>query len=342
MRKTSIKRKTIAGIATLVLVVAGLSLSSAYAANQIDLSKSCSLTVSVADAGAFSEDLATAKLQANVYRVASVDAYGSYTALTGYETLKLEEMLKEEVSQSEVAQEAVKLVENKAADVVISIEEGKGIAENLEAGMYLVTVDKGETEDYIYTFNPYFICLPDNLYSRTEKPEDNYYQYDAVAGLKPEQSPRFGKLKVSKTLDAYNESLQDVTFVFEITAVDEDGTVVYSNVVSTTHNSAGTKEVVVDNIPAGTTVTVTEVYSGASYQTKSAASATAVVTAEEIATVKFTNTYTDELVSGYGVTNHFEYDEAEGWQWTRLSDNTTVTNSAASERAANNNSTANE
>lgn len=324
MKKYTIKKTYMAGIAALVLVVGSLSLSSAYATNQIDLSKSCSLTLNVADSGSYAEDLADAKLHANLYLVASVDENGTYTVSEDYVSLELEKIMYEGSSQSEKATEAAKIAADKTADAEITLEEGTGTAENLKAGMYLVVVEKGETTTYEYTFSPYFICLPDNLYTRTGNPEDNYYQYDVTGGLKPERGEKYGQLKVCKTLTSYNASLQDVTFVFQIEGVDENGTLVYSNVVSTTHNGPGTKEVLVDHIPAGITVTVTEVYSGASYTVSGSATGSAVIAADNIAMVAFTNTYSDALVPGYGVTNHFEYDENEGWKWSQLTDNSTA------------------
>ena len=78
----------------------------------------------------------------------------------------------------------------------------------------------------------------------------------------------------------------------------------------------------VDNhIPAGAKVTVTEVYSGAGYRLVSEPQQTAEISADEIVTVEFDNTYDHGLNPGYGVTNHFDYDEDEGWQWTQLPDN---------------------
>ena len=103
--------------------------------------------------------------------------------------------------------------------------------------------------------------------------------------------------------------------------VDENGNTVYSNVVSTTHSSAGTKAAIADHIPAGAKVTVTEVYSGAGYRLVSEPQQTAEISADEIVTVEFDNTYDHGLNPGYGVTNHFDYDEDEGWQWTQLPDN---------------------
>ena len=66
---------------------------------------------------------------------------------------------------------------------------------------------------------------------------------------------------------------------------------------------------------------MTEVYSGAGYRLVSEPQQTAEISADEIVTVEFINTYDNGLNLGYRVTNHFDYDEDEGWQWTQLPDN---------------------
>ena len=326
MGKVKMRKRYIAGIAVTVFAIAGLSISTAYAANEVDLSKPCSLTLDVGDrnASTFAEDLATTELHANLYKVADVDKYGRYTSLEAYESLELEKAVSGEGDWSEKAVEAAVLVEEIDPDAEIVMIDGEGIAEELEAGMYLVVVEDGVTACYEYTFSPYLICLPDNPYYQTNDPADNHYEYDITASLKAEQAPRYGDLEIQKTLTSYNTSLKDVTFVFQVEGVDANGATVYSNVVSTTHSAAGTKKVVIEGIPAGTDITVTEVYSGASYKVSGAQKANTVIAAEDIVSVKFTNIYDDELVPGYGVTNHFELDENNGWKWSQLKDNSVV------------------
>lgn len=320
MRKFKLENKYLAGIAAVVLAAAGIGHSLAYAGNAVDLSKPCSLTLNVAG-GSYAEDLEGAELTANIYQVASMEGSGVYHALEGYEDLGLEDAVLNDGDWSALAKEAAAVAEGTEADAQITLTEGSGTAEDLEAGMYLVVVENGVTDCYEYTFSPYLISLPDNLYYQTNDPADNEYLYDVTGGLKPEQSPRYGNLKIVKTLESYNTSLSNVTFVFEIEAVDQAGTVVYSNVVSTTHQAAGSKEVVIEGIPAGSTVTVKEVYGGASYEVTGSASARTVIVAEDTVTTEFANNYTDQLLTSYGATNHFEYDDNQGWQWKRLEDN---------------------
>lgn len=321
MRMSKMGKKYIAGMTAILFAVVGLKISTAYAANEVDLTKTCSLTLNVGETGTFAEDLATTELHANLYKVATVDSNGKYTSLDAYASLELEKAVQGKSDWGDKAFEAAKLAEGKTPDANIVMTEGTGTADGLEAGMYLVVVENGISEYYEYTFSPYIICLPENLYYQTNDPADNYYQYDLIASLKAEQSPRYGNLEIKKTLTSYNTSLKDVTFVFQIEAVDLNGDTVYSNVVSTTHSAAGTKSIVVEGIPAGATVTVTEVYSGASYEAVGASQMSTVITAEDIVSVEFSNAYDDELVSGYGVTNHFEYDENTGWKWSQLKDN---------------------
>lgn len=295
-----------------------------YAVNKIDMAKSCSLTLQVADSGVYAEDLMGVMLSAKLYRVASVNENGVYTATEGFKSLEIESFTQGEADWEQAAEEAQVLAKETRADAEICIENGTGTADKLEAGMYFVLVEKGSTECYEYNFHPYFIALPDNPYYHFGHQGEDRWQYDVTGTLKPEQSPRYGSLRIRKNLTSYNTSLKDVTFVFQIEGVDVEGNHVYSNVVSTTHNSAGVKEAVIENLPAGITVTVTEVYSGASYRLETAPEQTATILAEQVTEVEYSNTYNDELTPGYGVTNHFDYDEETGWQWAKWKDNSTV------------------
>ncbi|MBO5260479.1 MAG: hypothetical protein J6B26_08895 [Agathobacter sp.] len=323
MKKFKLPKRYFAGIAALVIAVAGLGLSSAYAGNEIDLTKPCSLTLEV-EGGSYAEDLAKAELNAKIYQVATVDENGVYTDLEDYKSLGLGNAVLKGGDWSKKAQDAAAIAAEKTPDAQIAMTAGKGSVNDLKAGMYLVVLEDGLTDCYAYTFSPYLICLPDNLYAQTGNESDNYYKYDVTAGLKAEQSKRYGDLKIQKTLSSYNTSLQNVTFVFDVEAVDVNGEVVYSNVVSTTHNAAGTKEIVIEGIPAGSTVTVKEVYAGASYKVTGNTSMNTVIVADDTVTTAFANNYDEQLVNSNGVTNHFEYDDSQGWKWERLEDNSTV------------------
>ncbi len=324
--KSKWKKRYLVGGLLLALAVAETFnyLPALYAANKIDLTAPCSLTLQVADNGAYAEELKKITLEAKLYRVASFDVNGKYTAVEGFESLEIENFTEGEGDWEQAAAEAEELAAENSADAELQIVNGTGTAENLKEGIYLVLVEKGITELYEYSFQPYFIALPDNPYYHTSQQGEDNWQYDVTGTLKPEQKPRYGSLRIRKNLSAYNTSLKEVTFVFQVEGVDGEGNSVYSNVVSTTHSAAGEKEVLIENIPAGTVVTVTEVYSGASYRLETAPEQTVTILAEDVVGVEFSNTYDDELTPGYGVTNHFDYDEDSGWQWSERIDSSTV------------------
>ena len=94
---------------------------------------------------------------------------------------------------------------------------------------------------------------------------------------------------------------------------------------SITHNGAGTESVTIENIPAGITVTVTEVYAGASYEidgenvikNATIVSDEAVGTRNAEASVAFTNKLNGGHDSGYGLMNEFKAGEDGDWEWTK-------------------------
>lgn len=323
MNKKKLKKGCLAGILAVLLLTAGLQIPYLYAANWIDTSKTCSLTLEAEEAGTFANDLLHMRLQVKLYQVAEVKKTGKYVHTKGFQSLKFEQLVHGKGDWEKAAVQAAELAEGKDADAVFQIVNGTGTKEGLKPGMYLVLVESGSSGLYEYSFSPWLVALPDNLYYQSGEPADDYWQYNVGSNLKPERNPRYGSLKIQKTLTSYNTALKDVTFVFQIEGTDQEGKVVYSNVVSTTHQAAGTKEAVVAHIPAGTNVTVTEIYSGASYRLETEPEKTVTVAADEISNVTFRNTYDDELTPGYGVTNHFAYDEDEGWQWSQLKDNST-------------------
>ena len=324
MRNTKAKRKYLAGLTAVALIAVIAKLPSTFAANAIDTDRSCSLTVNVADSGSYADDLANAAIDVKLYKVADVAKTGAFTSTENFSSLKIEDVKAGEENWEQTAKDAVKIVDDKkiTPDGELTVTGGTGTKDSLSCGLYLVEAEKADTDCYSYSFNPYIISLPDNLYYQSKDPEDDAWIYDVTSGLKPEQESRYGSLKIRKTLQDFNASLKEATFVFQIEGTDDEGNVVYSNVASTTFDAAGTKEAVLDKIPAGAHLTVTEVYSGASYKLTSSESQETTIVADQTMEVDFSNTYDDKIVPGYGVTNHFEYDENNGWKWSQLQDNT--------------------
>ena len=186
--------------------------------------------------------------------------------------------------------------------------------------MYLVQAETVQTSEYTYDFTPYLVSLPNNYYSK-ENPDDTW-EYDVTTGMKPQQTQRYGDLEIVKDLTEYNASLKDALFVFQVEGT-RNGKQVYSDVVSIKFNQAGEKSVLVKHLPAGTVVTVKEVYAGGSYSNTSGDTQEAKIVAEGVtdnpASVSFTNTYNGKLIPGTGIVNHFENKDGE-WSWEQQTD----------------------
>ena len=304
------------------------------AATAVETGRECSVTVELDGS---SEELKSLSIPVKLYRVAEVSESGNYTMLPGYESLKLSEVDSDTSAQEweEKAKTASDLVKEQTpeADAELTITGGTGTEDGLPTGMYLVEAEEVQSPEYTYTFSPFLLSLPNNYYGSGGSDD---WVYDVTTGLKPDQEERLGDLEIEKTLTSYNATVGGATFVFSVEAVKEDE-VVYSDVVSVAFDRAGTRQILVEDIPAGSEVTVTEVYSGSSYENTGAASQTVEILADGTAgspvQVSFTNTYDHGLNGGSGVVNHFDYTEEEGareagqsgsgtWEWNQLRDNT--------------------
>ena len=367
MRKAKIRKGCLAGALALLMVVASLSLSGTFAAGLIDTEAKCSLTLSTTGAD-YAADIETIdEVHAKLYRVAEVSDTAVYTAIDAFaedtEVSKVSN-LKTRGDSSDWAQTwedlaaaAAKVVESKnvSATGTITMQPDAatgtsigtatdltGTATDLKTGLYLVVVETAQSSEYEYSFSPYLVALPGSEYRQTGSygTGEDKWNYNQTVGLKPERTARYGQIEIVKSLKEFNASLGDVTFVFQVTATRaEDGNpaeVVYDNVVSITFAQGKpltplTKSVVIDNLPAGSVVTVKEVYSGGSYiiAPGTSDSAEETVAADEVKPVQFENTYNDRTISGYGVTNHYIYKVKEvdgieigGYDWKQWRDNT--------------------
>lgn len=357
MRKAKIRKGCLAGALALLMVVASLSLSGTFAAGLIDTEAKCSLTLSTTGAD-YAADIKTIdEVHAKLYRVAEVSDTAVYTAIDAFaedtEVSKVSN-LKTRGDSSDWAQTwedlaaaAAKVVESEnvpATDTITMQPDAVtgtsiGTATDLKTGLYLVVVETAQSSEYEYSFSPYLVALPGSEYRQTGSygTGEDEWNYDQTVGLKPERTARYGQIEIVKSLKEFNASLGDVTFVFQVTATRaEDGNpaeVVYDNVVSITFAQGEplTKSVVIDNLPAGSVVTVKEVYSGGSYRIAPGTSDSAeeTVAADEVTPVQFENTYNDRTISGYGVTNHYTYKVKEvdgieigGYDWEQWRDNT--------------------
>ncbi len=330
---------------TALLLLPCISLMQTRAATEVDRNRECSLTVSVETGGsigssdAYLEDFNRMKIPVAVYRVADVDLTGQNFTPEGvfsemdFGTMNGDPSSAAAKDWQALAGEAEKIVSSAfvPADASVTIQrtqegEGaaKGVITGLSPGLYLIVPKETYNPEYtvLYTFTPYLTALPGSAYTVTGEGSDAWV-YDTVIGLKPEADRQFGKLNIRKTLETYNEALGKATFVFHIIGTDPAGTVQYDEVESMTFASAGSKTLTIDQIPAGLSVTVTEVYSGASYTVSGSGEETVLIVSDaaagadaaQEASVVLTNRYNGGNRGGYGVTNRFESDGNGGWTW---------------------------
>ena len=330
------------------LAFSAMVISKTYAALAVDTNRTdCAIEFNVAKnvstGDIVFEELNQLPVEVNLYKVATIDVAGRCTAVEGFETLGLEEISSEtkEAAWWEAKALAAKelLTEETVSDKTVTLYNGSAIAWNLATGMYLVVPEDIKSDTYAYTFKPYLISLPNNYFYATGNDDWDYSLIgnDAI-GLKPEATDLYGDLVIEKDLLTYNATVGGATFVFQVEAAKDYAAVggevetVYSDVVSITFDAAGKKSVLIENIPAGAEVTVTEVYSGGSYEAAGENEFTTTIIADEVveaegrtetvATVTFTNDYSGELNGGSGVVNHFEENGSGNWTWTSSPDST--------------------
>lgn len=350
--REKIKKGYVIALAVLMLLSC-ISLMQAQAAGGIDPDADCSLTISVdingnADGSTtgnadYLNDFNQMKISVPVYKVADVDVTGQkFTPVEAFQTMDFSIVAENPSSVTagtwmDLAEEAAKILEEDSSiEPVDTVEVEKpengttavGMIEGLKPGMYLVAPEACYNPDYtvLYKFTPYLTALPSSEYTLSGSGSDDWV-YDTTIGLKPDAELLYGKLKIIKNLKNYNATLGDATFVFRIVGIDKNGDVKYDEMESLTFTEAGSTTITLEKIPAGLDITVTEVYSGASYKIEGSDKQNTVIWADaaiaagaagaQEAAVSFTNIYDGGNRSGYGVTNHFEDDGNKGWTWTK-------------------------
>lgn len=311
---------------------------SGNAAELVDISRPCSLTVRCANAEELPEDLEKAGVVVDLYQVAGAvlsedREWYSFALYPPFEQLELKNNLSAAQWRA-LSQKAAGIALSSGAvqPVRADIPIGTRI-ENLDAGLYLMAARGGGLEDYVdtnadgdivtkactggytYTFLPELIALPGSA------PDTDKWLYDVEIVLKMqwEKNEQYGSVKIVKTLEGYDGSHGPAVFVFDV-EVELDGKNVYSNVVTIVFDKPGVEQLLVEGIPVGARVTVTEVYSGACYTLVTDKTKTVTISAaQEILTVSFTNRYDERPNGGHGITNHFRYGE-DGWKLEQVYD----------------------
>lgn len=320
-------KKGSAVILAFALLLSGAVLSEVQAALEIDTNKKGSVTFQLdGDLDGDFEELKELEIPVKLYQVAEVDTSGAYKALTGFEELKLEEITSETTAaeweeKAKLASGIIDEKEDAKEDKSCTITGGTGKVEEMSVGMYLVKADTVFSPEYEYSFTPYLISVPNNYWATSG---DDTWVYDVTTGLKPGRENRLGSLVINKTLTSFNSTLGPASFVFQVEG-EKDYEQVYSNVVSVVFDGTGTKSIQIDDLPAGATFTVTEIYSGASYTLTTAPSQTAKIIAEgeegSPVSVSFTNTYDERMNGGASIVNHFTNTDGV-WDWQQQTDST--------------------
>lgn len=304
-----------------------LTLPGAKAANAIDTDAECSIQF---DIGGNSSELLSASIPVNLYKVASVDVSGNYTATGTFAKLDLSSVSADNLDTaaatwSERAAEAKKLLKDDTEPTTtVTLTQGRGTATGLKTGLYLVDTPEVVTTNYTYTFTPYLVSLPTNNYYSNGNDDwiyDLTKEYNSAVGLKPEEHARYGDLKINKTLAHHNATTgKKATFVFKIEITPLKGKT-ETRIESLDFEAAGDSSVTITKIPAGAAVTVTEVYSGASYKLTSANDQTTKIIATDEkgapVSVSFTNDIDDNMNGGYGVRNNFKLNEYGQYDYTK-------------------------
>lgn len=304
-----------------------LTLPGARAANAIETDRKCSVSFSVSGEG---NELTAAgtDITVNLYKVADVDVSGNYTATKDFTKLDVSSVRADNNDAASEwatrASEAKRMLSDSVKPVdTVTLTGGIGNKDGLDTGLYLVDTPEVVTTNYTYTFTPYLVSLPTNNYYSSGNDVWIYNLTDTNAiGLKPEEHARYGDLKINKTLANHNATTgKKTTFVFQIDITCKGKT--ETRIESLDFESAGNSSVTITKIPAGATVTVKEVYSGASYKLTSANDQTATIVATDRgakvdpASVSFTNDIKDNMNGGYGVKNNFKLDENNQYQYTK-------------------------
>lgn len=317
-----------------VLAISAFAINNSFAANRIE-DRTCKLTVDVSNA--VYKEVKEKNVSINLYKVADISATGEYTVSDSYKSVLNLSDIGPDLAANKWEEKALAVkglidsvnkddVDTNDIPSITPDDNTKYVFTNLAQGMYLFYPETLETDYYKYEFTPSLISLPDNRFY-TNGNDDWVYEVTAV--LKPEKSELYGDLLIGKTVDVFNESLGEANFVFQVEAektdIDTNETKkVYSNVVSLSFDGADTKYARIEDIPAGSVVTVTEVYSGASYKLvgseiiESAEEDGLVIIAdgdEKVAEIVFLNTYNGGLNGGNGLVNNFTY-SAETGKWT--------------------------
>lgn len=326
---------------------------SGFAASwDVEIDHDCSLKIS-SGSPEQNEDLALANIVYDLYLIADAiddpimygygyDLHTPYASLTITDTMQDEDwtLLAQKAAQLALAQDTPALTAAPVDRTLSRLDDGS----KLGCGLYLILARGADLTDYVldeetapgvheiktigrspeyeYRFAPQLISLPGRDPGVTGTGTPGTWYYDLHIELKPEREVRLGSIEIIKTLLSYRAS-ESASFVFSVDAVRENQ-LVFSDVVALGFDDAGSSRVRIDNLPAGSEVTVREIYSGACYAPDSSDVASKIVVADSVEPLSFVNDYDEEAKGGHGIVNNFRYSATGDWIWTQGTDSAAI------------------
>ena len=226
-------------------------------------------------------------------------------------------------------------------DGYITTMTKEGAQEYAYTGDNVITVTRAMSDSHEFLFEPQLITVPTKVVYDSEN--NPVQQYNTAYGewtnvlnivAKPDWKPRYGNLKITKTLTNFadlskkGDYFEPMTFSFSVVGVDENGETIYEKEValSVTSPVSEAEVATLHDIPVGTSVTVTETYSGA-HASGQTDPQTVIIKAPTMtnengttttvtSNVSFTNTNNNTHRGGHGIENKFTFNKKDGgWGW---------------------------
>ena len=233
---------------------------------------------------------------------------GKATISTGDEAF--EELLPDLLKGEELDKELVLKETEAPAGYMISEEAEEGYA----------VVVHGEAVEELDTAKKQFITTTTYEIFFDSEDEDG----NAVDEITVINDLEYGDLEIIKDVPVYSDSNLS-SFTFSVKAVfdtPEGPVTVYDEILMLTFDSATEKSIFIEGkIPVGAEVTVVEINGGSGYKLSADTPKTQTVTILDpnnedgaVASVRFENSYNNELDTGYGILNQFIMNEDGEWE----------------------------
>lgn len=313
-------------LALVAFVTCALAMGTAFAqeATDSDASGTNELVVNAVDS---MSDITDANVQVKVYRIAAGQHNGTYDTydyslvdpFTGL-AQKYDLAAMSQSQWGDMATEAQQIATDAQVEPDRTGVVGQPIS-NLPDGVYLVLLPEAKSGLHVFTFSPTIVTLPGKV-DANDQPVYNTSagrwtntdpQVPVQIVAKPSVAPRYGRLRIDKSVTGF--AGEAATFVYHIVGTQPDNKK-YETYAAVKYTAEGTQSATVGHIPAGTKLTVTEVYTGARYQLVSDADQTATIVADGVVPVTFQNEKNDSGTGGHGIENHFVYDSNyNGGDW---------------------------